>query len=405
MTSHNKYMGPPIIDLVSDTEDDVPFSTSTYLISPMDTGYLKVDLTRLAKMEKKGKLSHVTSFRALYHVLQSTGDSWLHDLQEQDWDKCIFTGLPGTSRPKAAELTGLQPPGNHVYFVGGAAVVDALLRTAEYFRFPDTLIKRLKQCHPNYRPPPALLHASSADGMPTVSSLTVTSSSIDICCDTSHSEREELETFLQHPPIAIDEPLSHPNKNILNGLPFYLEFKTFKKMLRSSPSSTLFRDFSHFYKQLKLVDSRWRIHLSARNEMVDSATRLSLTDETIYVFVRGNDGIPARDCVKLGVEDVDYFVGENRLLQYCALRCLRLGDVALSKAIAKVRKDTFYPDYVSRIDWDARIPTSSASASASASSSSSSSQHTERTNGATSNSSNEGARLGKLVLDCSCCIR
>eukprot|EP01033_Poteriospumella_lacustris_P017415 gene17415-12451_t len=100
--------------------------------------------------------------------------------------------------------------------------------------------------------------------------------------------------------------------------------------------------------------------------------RPSLVEERIHVYVRGNHNIPARDCFKGNlVEDFDFFVGESRLLQYCALRCLRLGDVALCKAIAKVRKDEFYPDYSSNIDWDRQRSTPASAVSMSSSSSSS----------------------------------
>jgi hypothetical protein len=182
-------------------------------------------------------------------------------------------------------------------------------------------------------------------------------------------------------------------------------------------SSTLFQDFSHFFKELKRVDSRWRFHSFARSKIPDAMNRPSLVEERINVYVRGNHNIPARDCFKGNlVEDFDFFVGESRLLQYCALRCLRLGDIALCKAIAKVRKEAFYPDYASNIDWDRRRSTpslalstssrSSSSASAScpqlptssssSSSSSSVSQRTERSDVAHYNATDD-AEARKLI--------
>eukprot|EP01033_Poteriospumella_lacustris_P000992 gene994-715_t len=188
-----------------------------------------------------------------------------------------------------------------------------------------------------------------------MASLTATSSSNDTCCDIAHSERVELETFLQQPPIVMEEPVSHPKSTVWKGLPFVREFRRFQSLV-CTPSSPLFHDFSHFFKVLKRVDDKWRFHSFAREDIPDPAKRPPFVEERINVYVRDNGNLPASNCFNVGmVEDEDFFVGESRLLQYCALRCLRLGDIALCKAIAKVRKEAFYPDYASNIDWDTRL--------------------------------------------------
>eukprot|EP01033_Poteriospumella_lacustris_P017416 gene17417-12452_t len=209
----------------------------------------------------------------------------------------------------------------------------------------------------------------------------------------------------------MNEAVWHPK---LKDLSFGPELLNFRNLLRP-PSSTFFQDFSHFFKELKKEDlSRWRFHSFERNNIPDPAKRPPFLEERINVYVRGNHNLPASNCFEsCMVEDVDYFVGESRLLQYCALRCLRLGDVALCKAIAKVRKDMFYSDYASNIDW---LSTSSCSSSSSAaastanvssctqrstfssSSSSTSSSSSNEVNGAHSNASNDAEKRNLIEI-------